>query len=87
MNDKLKIEQLWRYLRIQDEVLIIQVYNPDKHSDEYLIAEMANGELAVTTSSELPLDRPFRMIQQRGQDGRHKIPSVEQLINDQEIDY
>lgn len=91
MNVKTKIHQLWSYLKVQDdELLIVRSFNATKNSDEYIVAEMKEGEITITTSDKMPdLNRgiPFQLIQQIGKDGKHKIPSVEQLKQDELLDY
>lgn len=44
MNTTLKIKQLWEYLDIQDdEILIVRSYNQETKEDEYLIVEEESG--------------------------------------------
>ena len=39
MNMTFKIRQLWKYLRVQDdEILIVRSYNKRARKDEYVIA-------------------------------------------------
>lgn len=91
MNDELKLQKLWNYLEVQaDESLIVQSYNRNKGSDEFFVVELVNNQLKIITvenQSELDFNKPFRLVQQRGSDGRHIIPSVEQIIRDEIIDY
>lgn len=91
MNVKSKIHKLWDYLKVQDdELLIVRSFNASKHSDEYIVAKMIGNELEITTTNEMPHLQPgiaFQLIQQIGSDGRHKIPSVEQLKQDRILDY
>jgi len=89
MNEKLKIKRLWHYLRIQDEVLAIHVHNPAKQVDEYLVAEMIDGELDVHVEDELQVNRMenLRIISQRNEDGKYEIPDVEQMIREKHMDY
>ena len=91
METKIKIQNLWSYLKTQDdEILIVQSYNRAKGSDEYVIAKKVDGQLEITTSESLPelsADTPFHLIQQRGSDGHHTIPSVEQIERDKILDY
>ena len=91
MDTKSKIKQLWQYLKVQDdEVLIIQSYNCTQKFDEFLVAKMIGNELDITTENKLPefqADKPFRFIQQFDSSGRHVIPSVKQLKQDEQIDY
>lgn len=86
-----KIKQLWQYLGIQDdEILIVRSYNREKGIDEFVIAEASHNGLEITTSitfPELGENKPFQMIQQRGQDGKFIIPSVQQMLDDQISDY
>lgn len=91
MNTNLKIQQLWRYLRIRDnEVLIVQVYNPQKGVDEYLVTEKHGNELTTACMDEFleyVKDKPFRLIQQLDEECHHEIPSVTQMEHDRLIDY
>lgn len=91
MNIKIKIQQLWDYLKVQDEeLLIVRSFNATKNSDEYIVARKTGNELEITTTDIMPEIKPnmaFQMIQQIGADGRHKIPSVEQIKRDEMLDY
>ena len=91
MDTRKKIEELWRYLKIQDnEVLIVRVYNRKTLSDEYLMVNNNNHSLEISTHSCLPelgQYNSFRYIQQMDSDGKHIIPSVKQLIRDKQVDY
>lgn len=91
MKTTLKIQQLWRYLKIQDdEILIVQSYNPTKCSDEFIITEMVGGvlETHITDSFQsFDTTKPFRLIQQLDSSGKHTIPSVKQLEYDEFADY
>ena len=91
MNVKTQIHQLWDYLKVQDdELMIVRSFNATKNADEYIVAEMINGQLEINTEDKMPdlnQGKPFQLIQQRGQDGKHKIPSVEQIKQDELLDY
>ena len=92
MDEKLKIERLWHYLQIQDELLIIQVQNSSEGTNEYLIVEMTNGELQINTANNddvqsLFMKKNLRIISQRDETGKYIIPDVEQIILDEEMDY
>lgn len=91
MNIGLKIKELWYYLKIQDdEILIIKVYNKTNGRDEYIVAEKVNGliETRQTESiDDIDIDRPFRIIKQRNESGKFEIPSVKQMEHDKLIDY
>lgn len=91
MNIKTKIHLLWDYLKVQDdELLIVRSFNATKDADEYIVAKMMNGKLEINTEDKMPdLSQgiPFQLIQQRGEDGKHKIPSVEQIKQDELLDY
>jgi len=91
MNTNLKIRQLWRYLRIRDnEILIVQVYNPERLTDKYLVTEMRGGALTSRYMDEFleyTSNRPFRLIQQLDSECHHVIPSVKQMKRDRLIDY
>ena len=91
MNTTLKIQQIWQYLGIQDdEILIIRHYNTSEEKDEFLIVEAARDGLKITAAQSLPelrADKPFQIIQQRDSSGRFIVPSVTQLIQDKVSDY
>lgn len=91
MDNKTKIQQLWRHLQIQDDMrLIIQSFNYSKGCDEYFVAEKHGDKLIITVSnqiSEVNMEKPFQLVKQIGLDGKHVIPSVRQIIRDKEIDY
>jgi hypothetical protein len=91
MNDKIKIQKLWDYLKIQDdELLIIPIYNPYKDTDECIVAQMVNHQLESIISDTMPDlngDIAFQIIKQRNANGKHYIPSVDQLIRDKLEDY
>ncbi|MCM1296167.1 MAG: hypothetical protein NC311_11555 [Muribaculaceae bacterium] len=91
MNVKPKLQDLWNYLEVQaDERLIVPVYNQEKGSDEFLVAESDGDGLSVSVKDSLDdtvLDKPFRIVQQIGEGGRHVIPSVEQIRQDERKDY
>lgn len=91
MDPKIKIQQLWRYLKVQDdETLIVKSYNHAKGSDEFIMAKMTANGLNINVENrmpELPADKPFRLIQQLDSSGKHMIPLVEQMKRDEQIDY
>lgn len=92
MNEKIKIERLWHYLQIQDELLVIQVQNMFGDTDKYLIVENINNELQINTANnddvqDLFMKKNLRIIRQRGETGKYIIPDVEQIIHDKEEDY
>ncbi len=91
MNTTFKIQQIWQYLGVQDdEILIIRHYNKSDDKDEFLIAEVTQDGLKITTAPTMPelrADRPFQIIQQHDSSGKFIIPSVTQLINDKVSDY
>lgn len=91
MNIQTKIHRLWDYLKVQDdELLIIRSFNAAKNSDEYIVARMTGNELEISATDTMPDIKPgtgFQMIQQIGADGKHKIPSVEQIKRDELLDY
>ena len=91
MNEKLKIERLWHYLQIQDELLIIQVQN-NEDIGKYLIVEMTNGKLQINTANEnevhnIIMENNVRIIRQRDENSNYIIPDVEQIIRDKNMDY
>lgn len=91
MNVKTQIHQLWSYLKVQDdELLIVRSFNNTKNADEYIVAKMVGGEIEITTTATMPDPNqcaPFQLIQQRGENGKRNIPSVEQLKLDELLDY
>lgn len=91
METKLKIQELWNYLGIQDnEVMIVSVYDQDTGKDMFIIAEAKANDLSLSTTDNLSdaiSDRPFQLVQQRGSDGKFIIPSVKQMIEDKNLDY
>lgn len=91
MDNESKICQLWRYLKIQDdEILVIPIYNKSLGVDEYAIAEKNQNKISIRTIQKMPelsLDKPFHLFQHIGAEGFHTVPSVEQLKRDEEMDY
>lgn len=91
MNTILRIQQIWQYLEVQDnEILIIRFYNHFHRKDEYLLVKSTNNGLTILLSetiSDVICANPFRMIQQRNKAGQFIIPSVNQLIKDMVDDY
>lgn len=91
METKSKIQKLWKYFGVQDnEILIVRSYNESKDKDEYIIAETNNGEFVITISDTFPqlmANQPFQIIQQRDSNGRFAIPSVEQIQQDETLDF
>lgn len=90
MNIHASIKKLWNYLKIQDEVLIVQVYNEQTNDVEYIMAEMDEGELSISIVDKFDQEafkKPYRLIKQRGAQGTFEIPLVEQLENDRIADY
>lgn len=91
MNTKTKIHELWDYLKIQDdEILIVRSYNATKETDEFIVAQMNDNEVEIIISDTMPKLIPgtsFQLIQQLDSDGKHKIPSVEQIKRDELLDY
>lgn len=63
MNTTFKIQQIWQYLGVQDdEILIIRHYNKSDDKDEFLVVESTQEGLKVTAVSTLPqlrADQPF----------------------------
>lgn len=91
MNISVKIRQLWDYLKVQDnELLVVRSFNFAQNSDEYIVAKKIGDNLEVTTTDKMPDIEPgmaFQLIQQIGADGKHKIPSVNRMKEDESIDY
>lgn len=91
MKMKLKIQQLWSYLKIQDnERLIVRVFDNQAGKDMFVIAETGGTGLNIMTADNLSdaiANRPFQLIQQRDNCGKHIIPSVKRLIEDRKLDY
>ena len=85
-----KIEKLWNYLRIENEVLVVAVYNPQTGKDEFVIAEMIDGKLSVTVSESFSpetVSKPLRIIKQRDLNGRFEIPDPDSIEHDRNVDY
>lgn len=91
MTNNSKIKNLWRYLNIQDEeVLIVKMFNLSKNADDYIIARKVNGRIVVLRTDDFwkcVKDRDFRLIQYRNYEQKFDIPSPERLEHDKEIDY
>lgn len=91
MDTTFKIQQLWQYLKIQDdEVLIVQFYNHTNGYDEFLVTENVDGKLKtrIINSWQIPnINKPFRLIQQLDSFGKHTIPDVDQIKRDERADY
>ena len=89
MNENFKIAKLWHYLKIQDELLVIQVHNSSIGTDEYLVVEMKDGELQTHAVNELHNvhTENIRIVSQRGKDGKFEIPDVDEIIREKDIDY
>ncbi len=91
MNKTIKIRQIWQYLEVQDdEVLIIPFYNESVKKNEFLIAEQKFNKFKVTVARDLPLlnnGRSFRIVQQRDSKGSFVIPSVKELLEEKFSDY
>lgn len=91
MNDIQKIRQLWRYLKVkQNEKLIIPLYNEEKAIDEYLVVTMPESTMCIEISESKPkLDnaKSFHLIQRIGDGGKHIMPSVDQIKQDEKMDY
>lgn len=91
MTNNSKIKNLWRYLNIQDEeVLIVKMFNLSKNADDYIIARKVNDKIAVLRTDDFwkyVKDRDFRLIQYRNYEQKFDIPSPERLEHDKEIDY
>ena len=91
MNTIFKIQQLWQYLRVQDdEILIIRHYNISNKKDEFIVVESTPNGLNITTTDSMPefeVGKSFQMIQQRDSTGKFIIPSITQLIQDKVSDY
>ena len=91
MDATFKIQQLWQYLKIQDdEVLIVQFYNHANGYDEFFVTENVNGKLKTHIIDSLQIsniNKPFRLIQQLDSSGKHMIPDVDQIKRDERADY
>lgn len=91
MDNEIKIRQLWRYLKIEDdEILIIQFYNQSTKAEEYAIAAKSNGEIEIRYEKDIPelsLNKPFHLFQHIGTEGKHIIPSVKELEEEKDMDY
>lgn len=91
MDATFKIQQLWQYLKIQDdEVLIVQFYNHANGFDEFLVTENVDGKFKTHVINSLQIsniNKPFRLIQQLDSSGKHTIPDVDQIKHDECADY
>lgn len=91
MDNENKIIKLWHCLNIQDdELLIVQYYNQSIDADEYAVATKNNEKIEIKTLNifpELSVKQPFHLFQHIGSNGKHIIPSVEQLERDKDMDY
>lgn len=91
MDSKVKIQQLWRYLKVQDdEILIVKSFNHAKGVDEFIVAQMTKDGLNINVENCMPeelANKPFRLVQQLDSSRKHTIPLVEQMMLDEQIDY
>lgn len=91
MDATFKIQQLWQYLKIQDdEILIVQSYNQTNGYDEFIVTENVNGKLKTHIINSLQIsniNKSFRLIQQLDSSGKHIIPNVDQIKRDERADY
>jgi len=97
-NVRLKIEKLWQHLKISDDEFLI-VREDTEYSEDYIIATKVNNKIKLcktifkkgTRERQknflASLNNPFTLIQQRGKNGLHHIPDVEEWKKDEEIDY
>lgn len=92
MEEKRKIEELWRYLKIQDdEAMIIFRHNHAKGSDECAVVESEGGHLCMCVHENVEhaiksLNK-FRIVQYRDVYGKYATPSVLDLVKDELEDY
>ncbi len=100
-EDELKIQKLWRYLKIQDEHLIIRVSDHKNQTEDLLVVyRLPEDGLAYNRikwskdcHGDSPIGwlmsygKPFRLIQQRNENGDFVIPDVDEWIAEQESDY
>ena len=91
METKLKIQELWNYLGVQDnEILIVSEYDYSVGKDKFIVAEAQENDLSLSITDDLSntiSNRPFHLVQQRDSNGKFIIPSVKQLIEDKNLDY
>lgn len=90
MDEKFKVKKLWHYLKIQDEVLAILVHDSASGKDEYLVAEMKDGEPQIQRMNDLrciSTEKHLRIIRQRDENGKYEIPDARQLARDKRNDY
>lgn len=89
MNTNDNIHKLWEYLNIRDnEIMIVRTHNGDR--EEYLTIRKTDGGLCATASDTFPEPgegTEFTFVQYLGSDGKHHIPSVDELIREEEDDY
>lgn len=90
MSHLSKISLLWHYFKIRDnETLIIPSYNHEARRNEYIITKRQNNKFVVNIVDILPdlsLLQPFKLLQHRDSNGQFIIPSVKQIIKDEEMD-
>lgn len=86
-----EIHKLWKYLRIQDnEVLIIRFSKPSDGTDEYIVVKKEGNGLDISTSDTWPeaeIGDMWHKISQKDSNGRYVIPSVDDMIAEEEADY
>lgn len=94
MKDRLKIKKLWNHLRIQDERLFIRVDDRVSNTNDIIIVSGSESCQRVKFRTEEELKRwlgkcvpPFRIIQQRGDDGMFEIPDIDTWCADENLDY
>lgn len=93
-STKQKIIQLWEYLDLQDEHLLIQVGNEEL----LLISKNDYGEIINThihlSNTDMTINEwvmkhnhPFVLIKQRNSEGKFEIPDTDKWKIDEELDY
>lgn len=91
MNNKQQIQELWSYLKIQaNELLVLKNYNQLTRTDEYILAKMVNNQLDISVTSEMPQfnqGEDFLVFKHLNADGKCDIPSVAQLEIERNMDY
>lgn len=91
MEDQEKIQKAWEYFKIQDdEVLIIQCFNPKKGDDEFCIARKQNGKIISEVVGEWcpeTMTDNFVLVKYRGNGSLHDFPPIEELGKETSCDF
>lgn len=90
-------EKLWRYLKIQDEHLLIRISSLNDKTERVLIVEKDEGGELRFDDVKIPpsgfnewvkeYKQPFTLVQQRDENGCFFVPDINKWIMDEQIDY